>query len=432
MPPLTRVRQLAPAVVAVGLALALGACVGGEYPNSTFNHTTDLNAATDRLWDKLLFWGTAVFVIVEAILIYVVIRFRKRPDSPPPQMTHGNTALEITWTVLPVVILVLIAVPTVQTIFRTQAPAPDGALEIEVIGHQWWWEYKYPQHNFATANEFYIPKGRSVNFTLRTADVLHAFWVPQLGGKRDLISTQTNYLWYTPNTDLATSVWNGFCTEYCGDSHANMRIRAYVVEPAEFDAWVAGQKAPAAVSAPAAPAAGTAAGSTPANVRPVANVAAQAPPAPATPAQAAPAPVGYTFPKEQLPEYAIPRTPFPKNLTYNDALLAQGDVERGRQLFSGAKAVCASCHFVNPVMASFTGPNLTHLASRHTIAAGLYPNDGPSLARWIKNSVKMKPGSKMYILGEGETNPTTNAPNPLGKLTDAEIADIVAYLLALK
>src|SRR4051812_25388570 len=96
-----RVRQLAPALTLVVIALALGAC-GGDYPNSTFNHHTDLNTDIDSLWDKLLFWGTLVFVIVEAILIYTIVKFRKRPNSPPPQMTHGNTAMEISWTVLPI------------------------------------------------------------------------------------------------------------------------------------------------------------------------------------------------------------------------------------------------------------------------------------------------------------------------------------------
>jgi cytochrome c oxidase subunit 2 len=418
MPPTTRVRQLVPAVLLAGLALALGACGGGPYPNSTFNHHTDFNTDVDALWDKLLFWGTLVFVLVEVILVYTIIKFRKREGAPPPQMTHGNTALEITWTVAPIFILVIIAVPTVRTIFKTQAPAPAGALEIEVVGHQWWWEYKYPQYGFATANEFYIPTGRTVNFTLRTVDVLHSFWVPQLGGKRDLISTRTNHLWYTPNADLESSVWNGFCTEYCGDSHANMRIRAFTVTPTEFDQWVAGQRDSAAVRAPtpATPPASRAA------VAAATNVAAQ-------PA-ATPAP-GWFFPAERLPDHVVPKTPLPANLTFDDALLAQGDVERGRALFAG-NAICFSCHATSPIAprTQVLAPNLTHIATRHTIASGLYPNDGPHLARWIKNSFRMKPGSKMPTFGATEVPSKGALPGP--KLTDAQIADLVAYLRALK
>ncbi|HKS05538.1 MAG TPA: cytochrome c oxidase subunit II [Gemmatimonadaceae bacterium] len=416
MPPTTRVRQLVPAVFLVGLALALGACGGGPYPNSTFNHHTDFNTDVDALWDKLLFWGTLVFIVVEGVLVYTIIKFRKREGAPPPQMTHGNTALEITWTVVPIFILLIIAVPTVKTIFKTQAPAPAGSLEIEVIGHQWWWEYKYPQYQFSTANEFYIPTGRTVNFTLRTIDVLHSFWVPQMGGKRDLISTRTNHMWYTPNADLESSVWNGFCTEYCGDSHANMRIRAFTVTPAEFDQWVAGQKAPAAVQAPAP---------TPPPASKTASTAATN----ATQATATPAP-GWFFPAERLPDHVIPKTPTPASLTFDDALLAQGDVERGRQLF--ATAACVGCHMLTSAPITFTGPTLAHIATRHTIASGIFPNDGPHLARWIKNSAKMKPGSKMYVFGAGEVHPVTKQVMPTAKLTDAQIADLVAYLRALK
>ena len=417
MPPTTRVRQLVPAVFLAGLALALGAC-GGPYPNSTFNHHTDFNTDVDALWDKLLFWGTLVFILVEGILVYTIIKFRKREGAPPPVMTHGNTKLEIAWTVLPIFILVIIAIPTLKTIFKTQAPAPAGALEIEVIGHQWWWEYRYPQYRFSTANEFYIPNGRTVNFTLRTIDVLHSFWVPQLGGKRDLISTRTNHLWYTPNADLESSVWNGFCTEYCGDSHANMRIRAFTVTPAEFDQWVAGQQAPAAVQPPPPP-------------PPPPPAGRRAAPATTTASANTTATPGWFFPIERLPEHVVPKTPIPAGLTFDDALLAQGDVERGRLLFN-SKAACNGCHLVAPAMGTLTGPNLAHVATRHTIAAGLFPNDPPHLARWIKNARRMKPGVLMNTLGQNEYDPVIKRTAVMGNLTDAEIADIVAYLRALK
>src|SRR5688500_3669551 len=143
-----RPRKLASVAIFTGLALALAACTsyGKDYPSSTFNHTTEFNAAIDLLWDKLLFWGTLVFVIVEGILIYTIIKYRRRSDADEPKHVHGNTALEITWTVAPALILVVIAVPTVRTIFATQARAIPNALQVEVIGHQWWWEFRYPQY----------------------------------------------------------------------------------------------------------------------------------------------------------------------------------------------------------------------------------------------------------------------------------------------
>src|SRR5688572_19035539 len=289
-----RPRHLTTVAIFVGLALALAACTsyGKDYPNSTFNHTTEFNTQIDLLWDKLLFWGTFVFVVVEAILIYTIIRFRRRSESDEPKHVHGNTLLEITWTVAPAVILVFIAIPTVRTIFATQARAVPNALQVEVIGHQWWWEFRYPQYTrpgatgrvdtLVTANDLYLPIGRTVNFTLQTKDVLHSFWIPQLGGKRDLITNHTNYLWFTPDSSLTTSVYNGSCNEYCGASHANMRFRTFVVTPAEFEGWVGHQLTPAAFTAapPAPPAPPPDTSRRGASAAQTANAA---PPPPATP-----------------------------------------------------------------------------------------------------------------------------------------------------
>jgi cytochrome c oxidase subunit 2 len=423
MQPLSRARKHAPAILLAGLILALGACVGGDYPNSTFNHHTDLNTATDALWDSLLFWGTAVFVFVEAILVFTIIKFRKREGAPEPKHVHGNTALELTWTIVPLLILVVIAVPTVRTIFKTQAAAPEGSLEIEVIGHQWWWEYRYPQYGFTTANEMYVQNGRPVNLSLRTIDVLHSFWVPQLGGKRDLITNKTNHLWFTPNADLETAVWNGFCTEYCGTSHANMRIRAYTVSQTEFDAWVRGQQAPPAFTVTASGTSGT---SGTGNTLSAAggDVATQD-------AQAS----TWFFPAERLPEYAKPKTPLPSDIAFDDALLAQGDAARGLALVN-VKGACLACHIhttSTPPPYPVAAPNLTHLATRHTFAGGLFPNEPRYLARWVKNAPRMKPGARMNALGLGEYDAFGKSfPTIMGKLTDQEIADIVAYLRALK
>ena len=327
-------RRFGAVALAGALTLALGAC-GVDYPNSTFNHHTEFNAAIDFVWDRLLLFGTIVFVIVELALLYTIIRFRRRDGAPEPPQTHGNVALEITWTAIPALILVFIAVPTVKTIFQTQAKPPAGALQVEVIGHQWWWEFRYPEYGITTANELYLPVGRTVNFSLRTKDVLHSFWTPQLGGKRDLISNKTNYLWYTPKADLPTSVWNGFCTEYCGSSHANMKFRVFTVQPAEFQQWVAGQQRAALVQDPAMPAAPATAPAAPtvaqASMLPVAAGA-----APAGDSASAPAASGWVFPRERLPEYAVPKTPVPASLGFDDAVGDQRDaLARPRGLFVG-------------------------------------------------------------------------------------------------
>lgn len=413
-----RLRQAAPALLIAVALLTLSACGVTEYPNSTFNPNTDFNSAIDGLFSRLLFWGTIVFVVVEIALIVTIIRFRKRPGGAPPKQIHGNVALEITWTAIPAIILVLIAIPTVKTIFQTQAPAPAGALTVEVTGNQWWWEFHYPEYGFSTANEAYVPLGRTTNFVLKTKDVLHSFWIPQMGGKRDLITNKTNYLWFTPNAELGNSVWNGFCTEYCGASHANMRIRMYTVQPDEFESWAKHQAGPAVFNPSAAPA-------TP--VVPVANVAqgdtAAAPAAPAT---------GYVFPAEKLPAHVIPQTPIPAEVEFDDALLAQGDAARGREYFG--RSTCLGCHAINgvPGAVSNIGPNLTHVASRHTIAGGLFRNDAPTLARWIKNATVLKPGSKMNAQGAGEYDRVMKMTVPATGVSDAQIADLVAYLLSLK
>lgn len=414
-----RLRRAAPALLTAVALLALNACSGMESaPNSTFNHTTDFNTAIIALWDRLLFWGTIVFVVVEVALLYTIFRFRKRPGSAPAKQIHGNVALEILWTAIPALILVLIAVPTVKTIFVTQAPPPAGALTIEVTGQQWWWEFHYPEYGVTTANEVYIPVGRTTNFVLRTKDVLHSFWVPQMGGKRDLISNKANNLWFTPRTDLGTNAWNGFCSEYCGSSHANMKFRLFTVQPDEFASWAAHQARKALPHDTIA---------APPTLPVMVASASSTTPMPAMQARAS----GYVFPASDLPEHVIPQTPIPATLRFDDALLAQGDAKRGETSFM--MGGCIGCHVINgnAMALGRIGPDLTHFASRHTLGGGLFPNDDPTLARWIKNTKAMKPGALMIVVGIGEYSPDLKGPVTAG-LTDVQIADVVAYMRALK
>lgn len=418
-----RPRRFVAAALSAGLVLALAACAQ-DYPNSTFNHHTEFNTAIDFLWDRLLFWGTVVFVVVEVALIYTIFKFRHREGAPAPKQVHGNTTLEIMWTVAPALILILIAVPTVRTIFRTQAPAVPEALQVEVIGHQWWWEFHYPEYGVRTANELYIPVGRTVNLTLKTNDVIHSFWVPQLGGKRDLISNRTNYLWFTPDSSLESTVWNGFCAEFCGSSHANMKFRTYTVQPQEFERWIANQQSPAAFGAVVRPSAAAAAAPAAGEGEAVQVTAADS-----VPAAAALEP--YWFPEAELPVHAVPTGRIPAALAMPEGLV--GDAQRGLELYS--RSTCIGCHAINgnPVSLSRIGPDLTHVGSRHTIAAGMFPNEPEFMFAWIKNSRALKPGSLMLPVGIGQRDPITGMViGERGGLNDQQIVDIVAYLQALK
>ncbi|MEA2760799.1 MAG: cytochrome c oxidase subunit [Gemmatimonadaceae bacterium] len=476
-----RLRRLASYAFLAAFAIAAISC-NEAHPNTTLVPHSDFGREIDFLWDRLLLLGTIVFVLVEAALIFVVIKYRRRENQPPPPQTHGSTKLEITWTLIPAIILVFIAVPTVRTIFITQAQAAPGSLNIDVTGHQWWWEFRYPEYGVTTANELYLPVGRTVNFRLRSADVIHSFWTPQLGGKRDVVTNRTNYIWYTPDSSTASSVWNGFCVEYCGSSHANMRFRVFTVTPEQFASWVAGQKMPARFGAvaPAPPAGGpipppqegavvtspggsnsptqaaqaaaprvaqqssgtqAAGGTQPAIPRPQnpgANPGAQAGVRGVAPAGASFASTsgglapGYIFPREKIPDYAVPHAPIPPGLKFTAGLT--GSAARGKQVFSSS--ACIGCHSIagNPAAMGITGPNLTHVGSRSTLAAGRFPNAAAYMALWIKNARAMKPEVIMPTLGLDEYDPVlkTKVTAATGGLTDQQIADIVAYLTALK
>ncbi len=471
-----RLRRLASYALFAAFAIAALSC-NEAHPNTTLTPHSDFGREIDFLWNRLLLLGTVVFVLVEGALVFIIIKYRRRDNQPAPPQTHGSTPLEITWTLIPAIILVFIAVPTVRTIFITQAQAAPGSLNIDVTAHQWWWEFKYPDYGITTANEIYLPVGRTANFRLRSADVIHSFWTPQLGGKRDVVTNRTNYIWYTPDSSTASSVWNGFCAEYCGSSHANMHFRVFTVTPEQFASWVAGQKMPAKfgavatsapsngsqgalVTTPAGPAgpsqaaqaaaqkvaqqsSGTQAvgGTQPAIPRPLnpaANPGAQTssrgvPPAAATFASTSGSlPPGYIFPRNKIPDFAVPHSPIPADLKFTAGLT--GSAARGKQVFSGA--ACIGCHTIagNPAAMGITGPNLTHVGSRSTIAAGRFPNTAAYLALWIKNARKMKPDVIMPTLGLNEYDPVLKAKvtAATGGLTDQQIADIVAYLSALK
>jgi len=197
-----------------------------------------------------------VFVTVGGVLVYTLVRFRERPqaaagaqggvladretaagkeDDLPPQI-EGSHKLEVVWTIIPFLLLLIMAIPTVRLNFALAADPGEDALDIHVIGHQWWWEFRYPELGIVTGNEIRIPVGRPVRLTIETEDVIHKFWVPKLAGKMDAIPGRVNQMWL--QADVPGVYW-GQCAELCGTHHANMRLRVVALPPAEFEQWVA-------------------------------------------------------------------------------------------------------------------------------------------------------------------------------------------------
>lgn len=197
----------------------------------------------------------AIFIIVASLIVVAIVRFRERPgdDGREPPQIYGGFRIELAWTVIPVLIVVVLGLVTARTIYALQKDElPPGALEIVAIGHQWWWEFHYPEYGFTTANELHLPldgaDGPRPSFlVLQSQDVIHSFWVPQLSGKIDLVPNRTNHLWIEPT---AAGEYVGQCAEYCGTQHAGMLLRVIVEPREEFERWAAAQQRPA-VSDPA-------------------------------------------------------------------------------------------------------------------------------------------------------------------------------------
>ena len=236
-----------------GLALTLG--LGGcawDGPMSTVAPGSDYAREILHVYGIITWIAAGIALVVGLALAWIVARFRARPGTTalPPQI-RGHTLLELSWTIAPAIVLLVIAIPTIQVIFRTQAGPPRDALEVRVLGHQWWWEFRYPGLEVVTANELHVPAGQPVTLTLDGPDVIHSFWVPRLGGKRDVVPGRLNRLTFTAESP---GDYRGQCAEFCGASHANMGMHVVVDPPDAFARWVGAQKAE-----PAEPAAGPAA-----------------------------------------------------------------------------------------------------------------------------------------------------------------------------
>jgi cytochrome c oxidase subunit 2 len=287
----------------------------------------------------------AIFVLVAGLLIYCVVKFRERQsdDEREPPQVYGSNQVELAWTVIPVLIVVALFMATARVIATVQNPAlPDNVVEVIAIGHQFWWEYRYPGLKVVTANELHVPVSDPAHPTptfikLLSADTDHSFWVPRLAGKTDLIPNHPNQMWIDPRE---TGLYVGQCAQYCGTQHAKMLLRVYVQSREDFERWVQEQRQPAQL----------------------------------TPA-----------------------------------------VARGQHIFE--TTACINCHAVAGTVANGRfGPDLTHLMSRETIAAGAAPNTPENLGLWIRTPDAIKPGSLM----------------PAMELNDQDLDALAAYLETLR
>jgi cytochrome c oxidase subunit 2 len=287
----------------------------------------------------------AIFIVVFTLLAYSVVKFRKRKndDGHEPPQVYGSNQVEVAWTVIPILIVVALFMATARVIADIQkASPPANAIEVVAIGHQFWWEYRYPGLHVVTANELHVPVSDPQHPTptfikLLSADTDHSFWVPRLAGKTDLIPNHPNSMWIDPHE---AGVYLGQCAQYCGTQHAKMLLRVYVQPHDEFDRWIQQQRAPA----------------------PTSDV-----------------------------------------------------VSEGQRIFQ--TTACINCHAVAGTVADGRfGPDLTHLMSRETIAAGAAQNTPENLRLWIQKPDAIKPGSLM----------------PAMELTDRELDAVTAYLETLR
>ncbi len=286
-----------------------------------------------------------IFAVVAGLLVYAIVRFRHRAGdeaSEPPQV-YGSNQIELAWTVLPVLIVFVLILVTSRTIADIQnRKPPPGAIKATVVGHQWWWEIRYPELGIVTANELHVPastgdKRQPAFLKLQSADVAHSFWVPQLAGKTDLIPNRENLMWIEPTKP---GTYLGNCAEYCGTQHARMLIRVIVDSPDEFDRWAREQQQSASTETNAA---------------------------------------------------------------------------EGRKAFFANS--CVNCHTIRGTSAQGKfGPDLTHLMSRETLAAGAVTNTPDNLRLWVRDPQKFKVGCLM----------------PNMQLTDQEVDQIAAYLQTLR
>ncbi|MEI2720224.1 MAG: cytochrome c oxidase subunit II [Gemmatimonadales bacterium] len=375
-------RHLPLLLLGVVAATLTGCLDASQYPQSTLTPHGDYAEKVDWLFRITLYLATLVFIVVEAGLLWAIFKFRGKPDDAEPKQTHGSTVVEIIWTVIPALVLAVVAVPTVKTIFETAkvpAASPDGQapMRVEVVGHQWWWEFRYPELGITTANQLHVPVGRTIDLRMKTVDVLHSFWIPQFAGKRDVFPNRETRLWFTAKTP---GEYPGACAEFCGIQHGRMDFYVMVNTPEEFASWVATRQADSLLAPTGLP-------------------------------KPAPMPAADTTAKGKgdaamaaMPGMAMP------------AVAADPKAAEGEKLFA-AKG-CIGCHSLNSVGTpkGMIGPNLAGVGVRKNIAGGWLPNTDENLHRWIKTPQLVKTGVLMQV----------------PEMTDAEVDALVAYLRTKK
>ncbi len=332
-------RGAARALVALTALVLIGAGCAST-PQNALDPEGPFSRSVDDLIQPVFVIAGLVFVFVEGLIIFAVFKFRRRSDDERPEQIHGSTKYELAWTVIPALILVVVGVLTVSKIFYLDRQFED-AIQVEVIGHQWWWEYNYKddagETTVATANELHIPVGRKVQLNLTSADVIHNYWPPKLAGKVYAIPGRQNHM--TIQADQP-DFYYGQCAEYCGLSHSNMRLRVVAQPVADFDRWMAANSV------------------------------------------------------------NLPARSFPLVTPENTAMASEE--EKGATLF--LQRGCSGCHAVNGVAKGAVGPNLTYFNSRATFGGAIFGNDDENLRAWLRDPPAEKPGSLMpkLNLAEGE------------------------------
>jgi cytochrome c oxidase subunit 2 len=346
-----------------------------------------------------------IWVGVSGLLIIALVRYRCRQGetSEPPQV-FGSTQIELAWTIIPVLLVTVLFLGTARVIFAIQdAPKPADALDVIVIGHQFWWEYRYPQYGIVTANELHVPLSTKEHplptfLKLTSADVMHSYWVPRLGGKTDVLPNRVNEMWFDPNVP---GVYLGQCAQFCGPEHAKMLLRVYVDPPDKFAAWIKAQQQTQPelnrVQGPGSRAQG------PGDRAQGAAIGG--------PSGALSEPSAI---RQNAQEVNVAQTMQGRGGSAEGGNASGDDAHRGQQVFE--QQACVNCHTVRGTMANGRyGPDLTHLMSRDTIGSGSVPNTRENLLRWINDPNDFKPGCLM----------------PAMHLTDAQNAEITDYLLTL-
>jgi len=352
------------------LSILLMAC-NPEGPQSTFDAQGPVSEIQKNLF-LFTFWiAVIVFIVVEGAILFVTFRYRRKNDELPVQ-THGNLKLEITWTIIPAIIIVIIAIPTVIGIWQTQVmPDEEDSLVINAVGHQWWFEFNYPSEEVVTANELHLPEDTNVIVNIESQDVLHSFWIPKIAGKVDMVPNHENQLWIKADNP---GLYYGQCAEFCGVAHAMMRFRVIVHTNEDYQNWLEYMRTPPQ---------DLVSGSDEDEGRKlfVGNCS-----------------MCHTYDSYKKAAYHKEI-----NSQYNRWEEWKKDKENS---------------------AIVSAPNLTHFGNRITLGAGLKENNYDNLVKWIEDPDSIKIGTRMKNHAAIYTTENT--------LSDLEIEQIAKYLLSLK